>query len=177
MPGYISKHPGLPHFNYSARVFGDYMGVVFNVDQNILNMRINATAASTVAPGSICVGCHHLLTPLAYQRSGWADDGGYKGGFDDAGAPIDDTDRNLVPDYPYKGKGLEAFSTVAIRKEAFLRRSFDTQFQFLYGRPMRYDQDERVLYRQLWLSAFGTGGNTKALVKIIATNPSYLGNP
>lgn len=176
MPGFIKPKPGLPHYNYSARVLTDYMGIVFEVTPEILASRSNATTpTSTVSPGSVCIQCHGLLTPLAVQRTNWNDDGTYRNGVDKDGKPIDDSDQNLVPDYPYKGKGMEAFATVAVRKEGFLRKTFDTQYQLFMGRAMRYKEDERTVYRQLWRSAFDDNGNLKATLRIIAKNPSYLG--
>ena len=83
------------------------------VPQDIVAQRVNATATTTVMPKSVCVTCHGVLTPLATQRLRWADDGTYHA-TDDAGAPIDDSDRNLVPDYPYKGQGMGAFATQAV---------------------------------------------------------------
>jgi hypothetical protein len=174
MPGFIKPKPGLPHYNYAARVLTDYMGQIFEVPQSIVAMRVNSTAASTVAPGSICIGCHGLLTPLATQRSRWADDGTYHA-TDANGAQIDDSDRNLVPDYPFKGEGMAAFASQAVKKEKFLRQTFQSQFQFFMGRPMRYDLDERTVYLALWKSSFATNGDFRELIKIIANVPSYLG--
>ena len=174
MPGFIKPKPGLPHFNYAARVLTDYMGVVFEVGPEILEARQNATPTSTVQPGTVCISCHGLLTPLAFQRSGWADDGSYRNGVDENGKAIDDSDQGLVADYPFKGKGMEAFATVAVRKETFIRKSFDTQYQLFVGRAMRYKEDERVIYQDLWRSAFATNGNLKSAIRIIVKNPSYL---
>jgi len=176
MPGFVKTKPGLPHFNYAARVMTDYMGQLFEVTPEILKGRVDATATSTVQPGSLCVTCHGVLTPLAFQRSRWNDDGTYHAA-DDAGAPIDDTDRNLVPDYPYKGAGIEGFALTAVKKEKFFRQSFQAQFLFFLGRQMRYDQDERGVYLALWNSAFKQNGDLREIVKIVAANvPGYLGN-
>ncbi len=175
MPGFIKTKPGLPHYNYAARVMTDYMGQLFEVSQAIIDMRVSSTAASTVAPGSVCYGCHSILTPLATQRSRWSDDGVYHA-TTDGGAPIDDSDRNLADIYPFKGQGMEGFATSAVRKEKFFRQSFQAQFLFYLGRHMRYSFDERTVYLALWNAAYATNGNTKALVKIIANMPTYLGN-
>jgi hypothetical protein len=175
MKGFIASKPGLPHYNYAARVFTDFMGMVFEVPQSIVDMRVNATASSTVQKGSICYTCHSLLTPFAHQRLKWADDGTYRGNTDDAGVPIDDTDRNLVDEYEYKGPGLESFSTVAIRKEKFNRQMFQALFLFYVGRQMRFDQDERTIYHDLWLAKFATNGDTRELLKVIAKSTAYPG--
>jgi hypothetical protein len=176
MPGFVKTKPGLPHYNYAARVMTDYMGQLFEITPAILAGRIDATAASTVAPGSLCVTCHGILTPLEYQRRRWADDGTYHA-VDGAGAPIDDTDGNLVPDYPFKGAGMEAFATVAVRKEKFFRQTFQAEFLFFLGRQMRFDKDERTAYLALWNTAWAKNGDLREVVKVIAsTVPGYLGN-
>ncbi len=68
MKGFIQNKPGLPHYNYAARVMTDFMGSIFEVPSEVFDMRGAATAASTVDPTSICFSCHQLLTPLAHQR-------------------------------------------------------------------------------------------------------------
>jgi hypothetical protein len=174
MPGFIKSKPGLPHYNYAARVMTDYLGQIFEVPQDIVAMRVNSTASSTVEPGSRCIACHGVLTPLATQRLKWADDGTYRT-TDEKGAPIDDSDRGMVPDYPYKGAGMEAFATQAVKKEKFLRQTFQSQFLFFLSRQMRFDQDERTVYLALWKSTFANNGDFRPLIKIIANIPSYLG--
>ena len=176
MPGFVKTKPGLPHFNYAARVMTDYMGQLFEITPAILAARVNATASSTVQPGTLCISCHGILTPLAHQRMRWGDDGVYRGS-DDGGAPIDDSDQNLVPEYPFKGAGMESFAAAAVRKEKFIRQTFQAQFLFLLGRQMRFDQDERGVYLALWRAAFARKGDLREVVKIIAsTVPGYLGN-
>src|SRR5262249_28098305 len=147
--GYIVGKPGLPHFTYASRVLGDFMGVTFNVPQSIIDMRLNSTAASTVDPTSVCFSCHQMLTPLEEQRARWADDGSYAA-TDPSGATIDDSDQGLVAGYPFKGEGMEAFSTQAVKKEAFIRQMINAHFLLLFGREMRATLDERVIYKQLW---------------------------
>ena len=171
MPGFIKTKPGLPHYNYPARVMSDYLGQLFEVTPDIVATRV--TAASTTAPGSSCLTCHGILTPLAQQRLHWSDDGKYRT-VDEAGKPLDDSDRNLVPDYPYKGKGMDGFAVTAVKKERFFRQTFQSQFLFFMGRPMRFDQDERTVYLALWKSAFASKGNFKELLKILAAVPTYL---
>lgn len=175
MPGFIKTKPGLPHYNYAARVMTDFMGQLFEVPPEIVAMRIPGGGVnSTVEPGSTCIACHGVLTPLQTQRSRWFDDGTYHE-VDEGGQPIDDTDRNLVSDYPYKGKGMEGFSQIAIRKERFLRQTFQSQFLFFLGRQMRYAEDERTVYLQLWLKSFETNGNFRELIKVVANIPGYTG--
>lgn len=171
MPGFIKTKPGLPHYNYPARVMSDYLGQLFEVTPDIVASRV--AAASTTAPGSSCIGCHGILTPLAHQRLHWADDGTYRT-VDAAGKPLDDSDGNLVPNYPYKGQGMDGFSVTAVKKERFFRQTFQSQFLFFMGRPMRFDQDERTVYLALWKSAFASHGNFKELLKIVAATPTYL---
>jgi len=174
MKGYIQHKPGLPHYNYPARVLSDFMGYVFEVPPEEIAMRIGATASSTVDPSSICFTCHQLLTPLAYQRSRWADDGTYQT-TDADGKPIDDSDHALVPGYPYKGQGLAAFSAQAVKKERFVRQTLQAEFNLLFGRPMRFDQDERVLYKQLWDGLAASNGDLRATLKILVASPQYQG--
>lgn len=175
MKGFIETKPGLPHFNYAARVLSDFMGFVFEVPPEVIEQRRNATAASTVDPNSICYSCHRLLTPLAHQRLAWKDDGTYRTA-DDNGEPIDDTDRDLVADYPYKGQGIEAFATRAVKKESFIRTTLNMQYLLLLGRPMRHDQDERVIYRALWDRVQATRGDLRATLKLIMASPAYQGH-
>jgi hypothetical protein len=175
MPGFIKTKPGLPHYNYAARVMTDYMGQLFEVTPAIIASRAMGTASSTVEPGSTCFACHSVLTPLETQRLAWADDGSYRT-VDEKGSPIDDSDRGMVADYPYKGKGMAGFSALAVRKEKFFRQAFQAQFLFFMGRQMRFDQDERTTYLALWKNAWANNGNLREVMKVIAAQPRYLGN-
>jgi hypothetical protein len=175
MPGFIKTKQGLPHYNYSARVMSDFMGQIFEVTPAIVSSRVDGPASSTVAPGSSCFSCHSILTPLAMQRLKWADDGTYRER-DESGQPIDDSDRGLVPIYPYKGAGMESFAVQAVRKEKFFRQTFQALYLFFLGRHMRYAEDERTVYLELWNRAYATNGNVKELIKVIANIPGYLGN-
>jgi hypothetical protein len=172
MKGYIETKPGLPHFNYSARVLSDFLGYVFEVPPEVIEQRRLSTAASTVDPTSICYSCHKLLTPLAYQRLAWADDGTYRTMTED-GQLVDDTDHDLVAEYPFKGKGMESFATQAVKKERFIRTTLNAIFQLLIGRPMRHDQDERVMYRELWDEVARNRGDLRAIIKAIIASPGY----
>lgn len=172
MPGYIRGKPGLPHYNYAARVLTGFLGEVFEVPPEVFDQRATATAASTVDPASICYNCHRLLTPLAHQRLRWDDDGSYRATLED-GTPVDDSDRDLVEDYPFAGSGLAAFAEHAVRKEGFLRRMANTQFEMLMNRPMRAEQDERVLYRELWDVLDGGDGTLREVMLHVLFDESY----
>lgn len=176
MKGYVNNKPGLPHYNYPARVLSGFMGYVFEVPPEVFDKRGTATAASTVDPTSICFNCHQLLTPLATQRLRWADDGTYRT-VDDQGAPLDDSDRGMVADYPYKGQGIEAFSTKAVKKEAFVRRMINTQFKLLMGRELRHRDDERVLYKTLWDTTFANGGDMRTVLRTVALSNTFQRKP
>ena len=175
MPGFIEGKPGLPHFNYAAQVCEKFLGYVFEVTPEVVKARGTLTAASTVDPKSICYSCHQVLTPLAYQRTRWTDDGKYKDK-DDRGNAVDDSDRHAVASYPFKGAGLEAFALAAQRKERFHRAIIQTHFVWFFGRPLRYDTDERKLYKHLWDSVHQTHFALKPLVRAIVTSPEYLGD-
>lgn len=173
MKGFIQGKQGLPHYNYAARVFTDFMGKVFEVPPEVFAQRGTATAASTVDPTSICFSCHQLLTPLSHQRLAWGDDGTYRTTDPDTMQPIDDSDRALVETYPFKGKGMEGFAATAIRKESFVRSILQSQHRLLMGRDLRVEEDERGLYKQLWDLTFATNGDLRALLKAIAMSPRY----
>ncbi|MGQ0504804.1 MAG: hypothetical protein ACT4TC_05750, partial [Myxococcaceae bacterium] len=172
MKGFIQGKPGLPHYNFAARVFTDYLGTLFEVPAAVVEMRATSTAASTVDPTSICFNCHQNLTPLAHQRLRWDDDGNYRA-TDASGLPIDDSDRGLVPTYGFKGQGLQAFSTVAIRKEPFIRRSLNAHVEMVLGRPLRHTDDERTLYKLLWDLYASSNGNPRAALKAILNSNTY----
>jgi hypothetical protein len=172
MSGYVASKPGLPHFNYPARVMSAFMGSIFEVPPEVFALRGTATAASTVDPTSLCFSCHQVLTPLAYQRSKWADDGTYRE-TDAQGVAIDDSDRELVPSYPYKGNGIEAFSTKAVNKEAFIRRMINAQFKLLMGRDLRHADDERALYKTLWDTSVTAHGDLKSILKAVALSDTF----
>jgi hypothetical protein len=169
--GYLNNKPGLPHYNFPARVLSGFMGSVFEVPPEVFDQRGTATATSTVDPSSVCFSCHQLLTPLAHQRLRWADDGTYRT------ETIDDSDRGLVETYPYKGVGLEAFTTKAVKKEAFVRRMINTQVRLLLGRELRARDDERVLYKQLWELTFANNGDLRPVLKALAASPVFQGAP
>jgi hypothetical protein len=173
MPGYIKNKPGLPHYNYAARVMTGFMGAIFEVPPEVFDMRGTATAASTVDTQSVCFICHQNLTPLAHQRLKWDDDGTYRT-VDAEGLPIDDSDRNMVATYAFKGSGIEAFSLKAVKKEVFVRRTLNVPYRLLMGREMRHLEDERVIYKTLWDTSVAQNGNLKAVIKDIVLSASYL---
>jgi hypothetical protein len=175
MKGYLNNKPGLPHYNYPARVVSGFMGRVFEVPPEVFDQREASTASSTVDASSICYQCHQILTPLAHQRLKWSDNGDYRQS--DANGPIDDSDRGLVPNYPYKGAGLESFTLKAVRKEPFIRRMINTQFRLLLGRELRADLDERGLYKQLWDEAANANGDMRVVLRVIANSTTFKGMP
>lgn len=175
MPGFIEGKPGLPHFNYAAQVCEKFLSYRFEVTPEIVKARGTLTAASTVDPKSLCYSCHQVLTPLAFQRSRWTDDGKYREK-DADGKTIDDTDRAAVAAYPFKGRGLEAFALAAQNKERFHRSIIQTHFSWFFGRQMRYDADERGLYKRLWDADHKNHFTLRPLVRALVTSPEYLGD-
>lgn len=173
MKGYISGKPSLPHYNYSARVLGDFMGVIFEVPDEVVTMRLGSTATSTVDPNSLCFSCHRLLTPLAYQRRRWTDQGDYIE-VDDSGIPIEQTDGDVVESYPYKGDGMEAFGLQAVRKEQFLLQTVNAEVDLLLRRRLRSNEDERVIYKQLF-DELRSSGDLRKTLKILLASPQYRG--
>lgn len=174
MKGFIKGKPGLPHFNYAAVVAEKFLGYVFEVPPEIVEARRTATAASTTQPGSACYSCHKVLTPLAYQRLRWNDQGDYMEK-DDKGNPIDDSDQNAVGSYPFKGQGMEAFAAQVVRKERFTRAMINTHFQLLFGRDMRYQLEERTLYKRLWENSRTSKQSIKSLLKGLVLSKEFLG--
>lgn len=173
MKGFVKGKPGLPHYNYPAQVCEKFLGYVFEVPEEVVKIRNGLTASSTTAPGSVCYSCHKILTPLAFQRTRWTDEGVYKP-TDGSNRPIDDSDNNLVATYAFKGNGMEAFATQAADKERFLRTIIQTHFVFFFGREMRYEQDERGLYKRLWDTVHSSHYNIKSLIRSLVTSPEYL---
>jgi hypothetical protein len=144
MRGFIKGKPGLPHFNYPAQVLEKFMGYVFEVPDSVLQTRDGITAAATTDPTSVCYTCHKVLTPLAYQRLRWDDEGNYRA-HDDTGLLLDQSDQNQVATYPYKGEGMEAFAVQSQNKERFIRTILQTHFVWYFGRELRFETDERGL--------------------------------
>lgn len=176
MKGFIDGKPGLPHFNYAAQVAEKFLGYVFEVPSSIVEMRNLITAVSTTNPNTVCYSCHKILTPLAYQRGHWTDKGEYRPK-DEDGKLIDDSDRKLVPSYPFKGNGMEAFALQAQNKERFIRTILQTHFIFYFGREMRYQADERALYKRLWDKAHACNFAIRPILKTLLTSREYLDGP
>lgn len=173
MKGFIDGKPGLPHFNYAAVVCEKFLGYEFEVPASIVAMREGATAASTTDPKSSCYSCHKILTPLAFQRMKWDDLGKFKEK-DEKGKMVDDSDHGLVPGYPFKGNGMEAFATQAQNKERFIRTMIQTHFIFYFGREMRYEEDERALYKKLWDNVNANNFAIKPMLKAMLNSAEYL---
>jgi hypothetical protein len=171
--GFIEGKPGLPHYNYAAQVSMLFLGYVYEVPPEVIEQREGATALGTTDPNSICYSCHKVLTPLALQRSYWSDLGAFKKK-DAKGQPIDATDQGLVENYPFKGEGMEAFSTQAVKKERFVRTMINTHFSFYFGRQMRHRADERVLYKRLWDEVHQDQFQIRRLIHALVTSPEYL---
>jgi hypothetical protein len=171
--GFMEGKPGLPHFNYAAQVAELFLGYVFEVPPEVVAQRDGITAVATTDPNSLCYSCHKVLTPLAFQRTRWDDEGRYRA-HDDYGLPIDDSDQKLVASYPFKGEGLEAFTSQAVRKERFIRTIINTHFTFYFGRDLRYQEDERFLYKWLWDSIHTHHFSIRNLIRSILLSPEYL---
>ena len=133
MKGYLEGKPGLPKFTYPAEVLTFALGVQFEVSDAVEDARDKVV--STTDPRSICYSCHKLLTPLAYQRERWDVHGHYRS-VDDSHEPIDDSDRGVVPDYPFRGTGLQAFASQVVRKERFVRRFINLHHDMLFHRHL-----------------------------------------
>lgn len=162
MEGYLEGKPGLPKFTYPAQVLTFALGVQFEVSDAVEDARDEVV--STTDPSSICYSCHKLLTPLAYQRERWDVHGHYRT-VDDEHQPIDDSDRGVVPDYPFKGDGLSAFASQVVRKERFVRAFINHHHDMLFHRPLRVYQDQRDEYKALYDFAVANDLRIRPLVK------------
>lgn len=162
MKGYLQGKPGLPKFIYPAEVLTFALGVQFEVSDAVEDARENVV--STTDPRSICYSCHKLLTPLAYQRERWDVHGHYRS-VDEDHQPIDDSDRGVVPDYPFKGTGLDAFASQVVHKERFVRRFVNLHHDMLFHRSLRVFEDQRDEYRRLYDSAVANDLRIRPLLK------------
>ncbi|MDE0625550.1 MAG: hypothetical protein OXH99_04055 [Bryobacterales bacterium] len=162
MKGYLEGKPGLPKFTYPAEVLTFALGVQFEVSDAVEDARDKVV--STTDPRSICYSCHKLLTPLAYQRERWDVHGHYRS-VDDSHEPIDDSDRGVVPDYPFKGSGLQAFASQVVRKERFVRRFINLHHDMLFHRHLRVHEDQREDYRHLYRFAVAKDLRIRPLLK------------
>lgn len=172
--GFIDGKPGLPHYNYAAQVSMLFLGYVYEVPPEIVEQREGVTALGTTDPNSSCYSCHKILTPLAFQRLNWTDEGEFRTK-DESGLEIDASDRDAVEEYPFKGEGLEAFAMQAAKKERFVRTMLNTHVNFYFGRPMRLLDDERDLYKRLWDEAHASGFKIRPIIRSIVMSPEYWG--
>ena len=162
MKGYLEGKPGLPKFIYPAEVLTFALGVQFEVSDAVEDARDKVV--STTDPNSICYSCHKLLTPLANQRERWDVHGHYRA-VDDEHQPIDDTDRGVVPDYPFKGTGLSAFASQVVRKERFVRSFVNLHHDLLFHRQLRLYEDQRDEYKELYDFAVANDLRIRPLLK------------
>jgi hypothetical protein len=162
MKGFLVGKPGLPKFTYPAQVLTFAMGVQFEVSDAVENARLKVV--STTDPASMCYSCHKLLTPLAYQRERWDVYGDYRT-VDEEEKSIDDSDRGVVPDYPFKGQGLGAFSTQVVKKERFVRAFVNVHHDMLFHRQLRVYEDQRDDYKQLYDFALANDLKIRPLLK------------
>ena len=162
MKGYMEGKPGLPKFTYPAQVLTFALGVQFEVSDAVEDARDKVV--STTDPRSICYSCHKLLTPLAHQRERWDVHGHYRT-VDDDHQPIDDSDRGVVPDYPFKGEGLSAFASQVVRKELFVRTFVNHHHDLLFHRPLRVYRDQRDEYKDLYDFAVASDLRIRPLLK------------
>lgn len=162
MKGYLEGKPGLPKFTYPAELLTFSLGVQFEVSDAVEDARDKVV--STTDPSSICYSCHKLLTPLAYQRERWDVHGHYRS-VDESHEPIDDSDRGVVPDYAFKGTGLEAFARQVVRKELFVRRFVNLHHDMLFHRHLRVHEDQRDEYRDLHRFALANDLRIRPLLK------------
>ena len=162
MKGYLMGKPGLPKFTYPAQVLTFAMGLQFEVTDAVEQAR--EKVVSTTDPASMCYSCHKLLTPLAYQRERWDVHGHYRT-VDEEHNPIDDSDRGAVPDYPFKGEGLGAFSTQVVRKERFVRTFINLHHDMLFHRQLRVYEDHRDEYEKLYEFALDNDLRIRPLLK------------
>lgn len=172
--GFIKGKPGLPHYNYAAQVSMLFLGYVYEVPDEIVEQREGVTALGTTDPNSACYSCHKILTPLAFQRLNWNDQGVFRTR-DENDLMIDASDRGAVAEYPFAGNGMAAFATQAVRKERFIRTMINTHVNFYFGRPMRHREDERVLYKRLWDNVHKNEFKIRELIRAIVNSPEYLG--
>ena len=162
MKGYLVGKPGLPKYTYPAQVLTFALGMQFEVSDAVEQAR--EKVVSTTDPASMCFSCHKLLTPLAFQRERWDVHGHYRT-VDGEHKLIDDSDRGVVPDYPFKGPGLSAFATQVVKKERFVRTFVNQHHDMLFHRQLRVFEDQREVYRELYDFAISTDLRIRPLLK------------
>lgn len=162
MKGYLVGKPGLPKYTYPAQVLTFALGMQFEVSDAVEQARDEVV--STTDSASMCYSCHKLLTPLAFQRERWDIHGHYRT-VDEEHNVIDDSDRGVVPDYPFKGAGLSAFATEVVKKERFVRAFVNQHHDMLFHRQLRVFEDQREEYRELYDFAMATDLKIRPLLK------------
>ena len=162
MRGYLVGKPGLPKYTYPAQVLTFALGMQFEVSDAVEQAR--EKVVSTTDPASMCYSCHKLLTPLAFQRERWDIHGHYRT-VDEKHNLIDDSDRGVVPDYPFKGAGLSAFATQVVKKERFVRAFVNRHHDMLFHRQLRVFEDQREEYKELYDFAMATDLKIRPLLK------------
>lgn len=162
MKGYLEGKPGLPKYTYPAQVLTFALGMQFEVSDAVEQAR--EEVVSTTDPASMCYSCHKLLTPLAFQRERWDIHGHFRT-VDEEHNVIDDSDRGVVPDYPFKGAGLSAFATQVVKKERFVRAFVNQHHDMLFHRQLRVFEDQREEYRELYDFAMATDLKIRPLLK------------
>src|SRR5690348_4062965 len=90
---------------------------------------------------------------------------------DETGMMMGRSDQAMVASYPYKGKGIEAFALQAQHKERFIRTILQTHFVWYFGRELRYETDERTLYRRLWDNAARNKYTIRPIIRAIILSP------
>lgn len=162
MKGYLVGKPGLPKYTYPAQVLTFALGMQFEVSDAVEQAR--EEVVSTTDPASMCYSCHKLLTPLAFQRERWDIHGHYRT-VDEEHNVIDDSDRGVVPDYPFKGPGLSAFANQVVKKERFVRAFVNQHHDMLFHRQLRVLEDQREVYKELYEFAVATELKIRPLLK------------
>lgn len=162
MKGYLVGKPGLPKYTYPAQVLTFALGMQFEVSDAVEQAR--EEVVSTTDPASMCYSCHKLLTPLAFQRERWDIHGHYRT-VDEEHNVIDDSDRDVVPDYPFKGPGLSAFANQVVKKERFVRAFVNRHHDMLFHRQLRVFEDQREVYKDLYEFAVATDLKIRPLLK------------
>jgi len=70
---------------------------------------------------------------------------------------------------------MEGFATRAKDTERFIRTMIQVHFIWFFGREMRYEADERTLYKRLWDEVHADRFQLKGLIKALLMSPEYSG--
>ena len=68
---------------------------------------------------------------------------------------------------------LEGFAERARDTERFIRTMINAHFIWFFGREMRYEADERALYKRLWDRVHRSGFRLKDLIRALVLSPEY----